>query len=62
MGAGGAGVKPDASLPNRAGEAPMASTDTTYLELSYATMRRQLAGEALDDAEQTLAWIRKVAP
>ena len=62
MGAGGAGAKPDASLPNRAGEAPMASTDTTYLELSYATMRRQLAGEALDDAEQTLAWIRKVAP
>ena len=62
MGAGGAGAKPDASLPNRSGEAPMASTDTTYLELSYATMRRQLADQALDDAERTLAWIRKVAP
>ena len=62
MGAGGAGAKPDASLSNRSGEAPMASTDTTYLELSYASMLRQLASEALDDAERTLAWIRKVAP
>ena len=55
-------AKPDASLPDRDGGAFMASTDVTYLELSYATMRRQLADEALDDAAQTLSWIRRVAP
>ena len=55
-------AKPDASLPDRNGGAFMASTDVTYLELSYATMRRQLADEALDDAAQTLSWIRRVAP
>ena len=59
---GGALAKPDASLPDRDGGTPMASTDMTYLELSYATMRRQLADEALDDAAQTLSWIRRVAP
>ena len=55
-------AKPDASLPDRDGGTFMASTDVTYLELSYATMRRQLADEALDDAAQTLSWIRRVAP
>ena len=55
-------AKPDASLPDRDGGAFMASTDVTYLELSYATMRRQLADDALDDAAQTLSWIRRVAP
>ena len=55
-------AKPDSTLPNRDGRAFMASTDMTYLELSYATMRRQLADEALDDAAQTLSWIRRVAP
>ena len=55
-------AKPDASLPDRDGGAFMASTDVTYLELSYATMRRQLAEDALDDAAQTLSWIRRVAP
>ena len=34
----------------------------TYLELSYATMRRQLAADELDAAAQTLAWIRRVSP
>lgn len=55
-------AKPDSTLPDRDGRAFMASTDMTYLELSYATMRRQLADEALDDAAQTLSWIRRVAP
>jgi len=59
---GTASAKPDASLPDRDGGTLMASTDMTYLELSYATMRRQLADEALDDAAQTLSWIRRVAP
>lgn len=55
-------AKPDSTLPDRDGRAFMASTDMTYLELSYATMRRQLADDALDDAAQTLSWIRRVAP
>ena len=54
--------KPDSTLPDRDGRAFMASTDMTYLELSYARMRRQLADEALDDAAQTLSWIWRVAP
>ena len=52
-------AKPDASLPARAGQA-LAPVDMTYLDLSYATMRRQLANDELDAASQTLAWIRRV--
>lgn len=52
-------AKPDASLPTRAGHA-IDPTDMTYLDLSYATMRRQLANDELDAASQTLAWIRRV--
>lgn len=61
LGAGGVQAKPDASLPSRNGPS-LGSSDMTYLELSYATMRRQLAGDELDAATQTLAWIRRVSP
>ena len=52
-------AKPDTSLPTRAGHA-IDPADMTYLDLSYATMRRQLANDELDAASQTLAWIRRV--
>lgn len=59
LAAGGVQAKPDASLPTRSGQS-LAPVDMTYLDLSYATMRRQLANDELDAASQTLAWIRRV--
>lgn len=59
LSAGVAQAKPDASLPSRA-DRTLVPADTTYLDLSYATMRRQLADDELDAASRTLAWIRRV--
>ena len=59
LSAGVAQAKPDASLPSRA-DRTLVPADTTYLDLSYATMRRQLAEDELDAASRTLAWIRRV--
>lgn len=59
--AGAVQAKPDATLPSP-GRAIIAQQDATYLELSHATMRRQLARDELKAASRTLAWIRRVNP